>query len=80
MATYLLRTRDGEEREFWCPDGGGYVYEIDEDHPGTTGKQVSTKLGYSGMMLTANESTLAERIRLARRREIRAIEQDLASW
>ena len=74
--TYTLKTRDGRVREFWCPTGrdgrGGYVYEIDDDHPGTLGWQVSSCLGYTGDMLTARPETLATVIRLARVRERRA--------
>jgi len=82
MARYILKTRaggvplnrDGSElhiREFWCPGGsGGYVYEVDEDHPGTTGRQVSDSLSYPGCMLTADETTLAERIQRGRRMEL----------
>ena len=70
MATYILKTKDGTVREFWCPNNGGYVYEIDENHPGTTGKQVSWDLHYIGDMMWANEKTLAREIRKARRREL----------
>lgn len=73
--TYTLKTRDGRVREFWCPTGrdgrGGYVYEIDESHPGTTGRQVSDCLGYTGNMLMARPETLAAVIQRARRRERR---------
>lgn len=69
MATYILKTRDGKIREYWCAENGGYVYEIDEQHPGTTGRQVNERLGYTGHMMYASASTLKGRIQRARRRE-----------
>ena len=68
--TYTLKTAD-QEREFWCADDGGYVYEIDDTHPGTMGRQVSDSLSYTGNMLWATASTLQSAIQRARRRERR---------
>lgn len=70
MARYTLKTKDGRVREFWCADNGGYVYEVDAAHPGTTGQQVSYCLGYTGHMLWSNQYQLVEDVRAARRREL----------
>ena len=75
MATYTLKTRENT-RVFWCPSDGGYVREIDDAHPGTLGKQGSDSLNYVGNMLYARAETLAQKIRLARRRERRIIAQE----
>ena len=69
MATYVLRQRDGLVREYWCPDGGGYVHEVTASRPGRLGYQVSRSLAHTGDMMSASERTLAGRIRRARRRE-----------
>jgi len=73
MASFILKTKNGETREFWCPDTGGYVREIDETHPGTLGQQVSRSLNYMGDMLWADETTLRTTIQQARRRELAAL-------
>ena len=58
-------------REFWCPDNGGYVREIDETHPGTLGQQMSESLATSGnMMHCSRPGNLPAMIRRARRREL----------
>lgn len=72
MATYTLRTHGGRlTRTYWCPDAGGYVREIDDDHPGTLGRQVCDCLDHMGSTLTASERTLARVIRRERARERR---------
>ena len=77
---YTLKTKDGQTREFWCPDSGGYVREIDDDHPGTLGKQVSYSLGYTGDMLWSDARCLADDIRAARRRELAAMRREERRW
>ena len=69
---YVLKTA-GETRIFWVQSSGGYVREIDNEHPGTLGRQVSDCLGYTGDMLRATPATLAAVIRAARRRELRRL-------
>lgn len=72
--SFILRTRDGEEREFWCPSNGGYVRLIDEDHPGTLGAQVCEELRSVGNTLWCDSpEKLPALIRRERRRELRAI-------
>ncbi len=39
-------------REFWAPAGGGYVREIDAEHPGTLGRQVCEGLHHMGNTLS----------------------------
>ncbi len=39
------------EREFWAPPGGGCVYEIDDNRPGTSGTRVCRGLRYYGAVL-----------------------------
>jgi len=61
--------------ELWTPIAGGYVYEIDEDHPGTLGSQVCDLLGTMGNTLYRSYSRkLVEIIR----REYRAMRRDEA--
>lgn len=72
MAKYILKTKDSKEREFWCDDNGGYVWEI--PYEGKI-RQVSDHLGYSGTMLYADAKTLANRVRAARKRELKRQKQ-----
>lgn len=39
------------ERELWAPSGGGYVYEITPERPGTSGDQVCGGLRHTGAPL-----------------------------
>ena len=62
--------------EYWSPSGGGYVYEIDEQHPGTLGRQVCEFLGSLGSTLHwSGRQPLVDMIRRewkrARRDELR---------
>jgi hypothetical protein len=70
--TVCLRDKDdmGESivREFWVPPSGGYLREIDDQHPGTLGRQVSQRLGRLGHMLSSDREGLLGLIR----REYRA--------
>jgi hypothetical protein len=75
MATYILYTKDGSKREYWCPDNGGYVYETDEQHPGDLGRMVSDHLGYTGKMMRASWRTLDTKVDEAYKRELRRIEE-----
>jgi len=72
--TVCLRDEDplGEEiiREFWCPLNGGYIHEIDADHPGTLGRQVCDGLCHLGVTMRATRETLLDVIR----REYRSIQ------
>lgn len=45
----------GQTREFWMPDGGGYVRETSERRPGTLGLQVCGGLSGSGSTLYLSE-------------------------
>lgn len=76
---YTLKIRHCTEyvqkvRDFWvsdhAPAGYGYVYEVSDEHPGTSDRQVSDSLDYCGDMMVATPDNLARKIRAARRREI----------
>jgi hypothetical protein len=57
-------------REFWAPSNGGYVREIDNQHPGTLGVQVCDRLAHSGYTLSARPDTLERVIRREYRRMV----------
>ena len=50
----ILHTDDGN-REFWASPSGSYVREIDEQHPGTLGRQVCSRLASMGDTLWLDE-------------------------
>lgn len=82
--TVCLRTQNPEGetivREFWVPPGGGYVREIDEDHPGTLGSQVCNRLGIRGPTLSATRATLAAVIRTEYQRSMRFQDREARAW
>jgi hypothetical protein len=59
-------------REFWVPSNGGYVREIDAQHPGTLGQQVCGFLSSQGYTLSANRDELLDLIRREYRRFVRS--------
>lgn len=71
-----LRTEDclGDTviRQFWVPANGGYVREVDDQHPGTLGQQVCVGLADRGPTLAAESATLIDVIRSEYRRSIAA--------
>lgn len=70
----------GITTEYWCPNGGGYVREIDEDHPGTLGRQVCDGLLPRGSTLSCGPGGLLNAIRAEARvayRDGRAEEMQL---
>lgn len=70
----------GDERTFWAPSGGGYVYETDDQHPGSSGRQVCGGLARHGSALTTGEGGLAETIRREARVALRAAERAERTW
>lgn len=79
-----LRTEDqmGDTviRQFWVAPGGGCVREIDEQHPGTMGRQVCVGLVGVGYTLTATPDTLIDVIRSEYRRAIAAEKREHAAY
>lgn len=64
------------EREYWCPDGGGYVRQISEGRPGTLGRQICDGLSGSGSTLSWPATRpLAILIRRELRARLRATER-----
>lgn len=59
MARITIKTRDIGELEFWCKDGGGYVFLESDGKPGSLGKQICDGGGFMGNTLSADEKTLA---------------------
>ena len=55
-------------RQFWVPPGGGYVREVDAQHPGVLGQQVCVKLANRGSTLSADRKGLLGLIRREYRR------------
>jgi len=84
MARYTLRTKDEDGnpqiREYWCPDGFGYVREERGANHGTLGQQVGEDLSYSGSMMMADASTLKSKIKQARRVERRELRRMMEQW
>jgi len=75
----LTDVESGETREYWCPRGGGYVYQVSDDHPGTLGLQVCGGLWLMGSTLScsATESyPLVALIRYEARARYRAMDRD----
>jgi len=59
-------------RYFWAPDDGGYVYEVFENRPGTSGQQVCDDLCSTGATLRwAGGSPLIRLIRYEAKRRYR---------
>jgi hypothetical protein len=59
----------GQERVFWVPSRGGYIYEVTPSRPGTSGLQVCDRLTHSGSTLyTSTPDRLLEIIRKQARR------------
>ena len=78
---YTLKNRDtGRVREYWCPDSGGVVREVDSvDYKTRTiilGRLVDYELGHgSGYPMHADRWTLEARIKAARKNELRHIRE-----
>jgi hypothetical protein len=83
-SSVYLRTEDeyGEAmvREFWVPEGGGYVREISTNRPGTLGLQVCEWLAHSGNTLTSSRDGLLALIRAEYRRAVAATQREQARW
>jgi hypothetical protein len=79
-----LRDEDdmGEEiiRQFWTPPGGGYVREVDADHPGTLGQQITERLGTRGYTLRATQDSLLDVIRREYRARCAAEQRENRLW
>ena len=64
---------DTSVREFWVPSDGGYVREVDTQHPGTLGAQVCQRLESRGSTLSSTRAALLDLIRREYRRAMTAV-------
>lgn len=65
MGTVILEySRKGRwvHREFWSPIHGGYVRQIDANHPGYLGRQVCKGLRLEGTTLSCGEGQSLETV------------------
>jgi hypothetical protein len=67
-------------RQFWVPPSGGYVREVDADHPGTLGQQVTAQLGTRGYTLTSDPDRLLDLIRREYRARCAAERRENERW
>lgn len=65
----------GTSRQFWSRGGGGYVYEVTDSNPGTSGHQVCDGLLRHGPTLTHSSGPLAATIRRHARRYVAQAER-----
>jgi hypothetical protein len=72
----------GEEiiRQFWVPAGGGYVREVDDDHPGMLGRQVTARLGTRGYTIGSLPNGLLDLIRREYRSRCAADRRENRRW